>query len=164
MAEKLETRIVVFVNIRDETGRLLLQRRSNTGFMDGYYDFACSGHVDVGESVLEAAVREAREEIGIIARPDDLKLVHINQNYLDRPYANFTFELHEWEGEPTICEPEKCNDLSYFAPDALPEKCTLNVRLNERNGFSSELTYSKVTPENLADIMGANYDELYLRQ
>ena len=163
MAEKLVTRMAVFIMIRDDQGRLLLQQRANTGYMDGYYDFACSGHVDEGETIIEAAVRELKEEIGITAKAEDLKLVHINQNYLDRAYANFTFELRAWEGEPTICEPDKCSDLAYFAPDNLPEKCTLGVRVNERAGFSSELGYSKVTPDNYEQYMGEGSLASFLR-
>lgn len=157
MAEKLLTRMAVFIVIRDEADRLLLQQRANSGYLDGYYDFACSGHVDEGEGMWEAAVRELKEELGITAREADLKLVHINQSYLDRPYADFTFELREWQGTPTICEPEKCSDLDYFAPDNLPDLCTLNVRVNQHVGFGSELTYSKVTPENYREYMGVPY-------
>lgn len=149
--------MAVFIILRDKQGRLLLQQRTNTGYLDGYYDFGCSGHVDEGEDMLEAAVRELKEEIGVTAKLEDLKLVHINQNYLDRPYANFTFELHSWQGEPRICEPEKCSDLAYFAVDDLPKKCTLNVRVNQRFGFGSELTYSKVTPRNYQTYMGELY-------
>jgi 8-oxo-dGTP diphosphatase len=154
MPDKLTTRMAIFVNIRDDNGRLLLQQRANTGYRDGFYDFACSGHVDEGEGLLEAAVRELKEELGIVACEADLRLVHVNQTFVDRPYANFTFELREWEGEAEIKEPEKCSDLAFFSPDSLPEHCTLNVRVNQKHGFSSELHYSKVTPLNYQEYMG----------
>jgi 8-oxo-dGTP diphosphatase len=163
MAEKLRSLMAVFVNIRDENGRMLLQQRVNTGYRDGYYDYSCSGHVDEGESVLEAAVRELSEELGIDAKAEDLKLVHIMQAFLDIPYTNFTFELDRFEGIPSIREPEKCSDLSYFAPDALPELCTPNLRMNEKSGFSRELTFSKLTPENYQYYMGESYED-YLRK
>lgn len=139
--------------IRNDAGEILLQQRANTSYLDGYYDFACSGHADNGESIKEAAVREAAEEIGIVVDPENLKLVHINSNFIDTPYLNFTFELKQWQGTPEIREPEKCSDLAYFAPDRLPEKCTLNVRVNQRVGFNHELTYSKVTLEDYDQIL-----------
>lgn len=159
MPEKIISRMAVFVIIRKPTGELLLQQRANTGYMDGFYDLSCSGHVDEGESIREAAIRELAEEIGVKATEDDLQLIHINQNFLDQTYANFTFLVDKWQGEPTLCEPEKCSDLDYFAPDALPEKCTLSVRVNQRYRFGPELTYSKVTPDNYAEYMGVEYGQ-----
>ena len=43
---------------------VLLQLRQHTGFMDGHWACAAAGHVEAGESVLAAAVREAAEELG----------------------------------------------------------------------------------------------------
>lgn len=130
----------------------MLQQRANTGYLDGYYDFP-SGHVEDKESIRTAAVRELAEESGLTVREEDLRLVHINQNFHDTPYVNFAFVADKWEGEPSVCEPEKCSDSQFFAPADLPEKCTLNVRLNERAGFGNNLTYSLVTLENYEQIM-----------
>lgn len=152
--EKLLTRSAVFIILRNEAGEILLQQRANTGYLDGYYDFTCSGHVDEGESIHEAAIRELTEEIGVTADPADLRLVHINQNFIDIPYFNFTFELSKWRGTPTIMEPHKCSDLSFFAINALPEKCTLNVRVNERENFDSNLTFSKITKADYEKLFG----------
>ena len=44
---------------------VLLQLRQNTGYRDGHWAAAAAGHVEHGESVLVAAVREAEEEIGL---------------------------------------------------------------------------------------------------
>ena len=45
--------------------KVLLQKRMNTGFMDGYYDATVSGHIEANESITQAALRETREEIGL---------------------------------------------------------------------------------------------------
>ncbi|MBR3254145.1 NUDIX domain-containing protein [Candidatus Saccharibacteria bacterium] len=55
---------------------LLWQKRSET--IDRYprdYDFSAGGHVDLGETVVEAAVRETREEIGAEISAEDLHFV-----------------------------------------------------------------------------------------
>jgi 8-oxo-dGTP diphosphatase len=53
----------VFVAVREERGRLLLVRRSASGGWE-----LPGGHVDVGESAVGAAVREAAEEAGVRVR------------------------------------------------------------------------------------------------
>jgi 8-oxo-dGTP diphosphatase len=50
----------VFVAARDEHDRLLLVRRRDTGTWE-----LPGGRVDVGESAVDAAVRETREEAGV---------------------------------------------------------------------------------------------------
>jgi hypothetical protein len=48
----------------DGDGQVLFGRRQNTGFEDGAWHLP-SGHLEAGESVVAALVREAKEEIGI---------------------------------------------------------------------------------------------------
>ncbi|MFM9262714.1 NUDIX domain-containing protein [Rhodococcus sp. 5A-K4] len=52
---------------------VLLQLREGTGFMDGYWAHAAAGHVELGESALDAAVREAAEELGVELLSSELK-------------------------------------------------------------------------------------------
>lgn len=50
-------------------GRVLLQLRRNTGYMDGCWVAGAAGHVEHGETVQDCAVREVDEEHGVIAEP-----------------------------------------------------------------------------------------------
>jgi len=160
--ERAMFRAAVFVIIRDEEGRVLLQRRACTGFMDGYYDFP-SGHVDAGESFIEAAVRELAEETGLLAQEKDLEVLHINQNYLDNPYINIVFAAKKWNGTPEILEHDKCDEQQFFALDALPEKCTLAVRYVEQAGWTGGPHLSKITPVEFQKLIGVMPDEIYGR-
>jgi 8-oxo-dGTP diphosphatase len=160
MAERFKTTVAVFVGLRDRKGEILLQQRANTGFMDGFWDFSASGHLEAGESIRECAIRELKEEIGVDADEDDLKLVHINQNKFDLPYLNFTFMLDKWQGEPKICEPDKCSGLRYFATDNLPDKCTVNVRVNQHDNFSDDMLYSYVDKDNYEEMVGQKFEDI----
>ena len=69
---------IVFLYRVNHEGELefLWQRRSEE--IDRYpgdWDFSAGGHVNLGESVVEAAAREAREEIGIKVDERELKFV-----------------------------------------------------------------------------------------
>jgi len=55
----------VHVLVHDPAGRLFLQKRSlSKDTFPGCWDSSCSGHVDAGETYLEAARRELGEELG----------------------------------------------------------------------------------------------------
>ena len=85
MAEKYYSRLAVNLVLTrmNEEGKkeILLQLRQNTGYMDNMYDFACSGHVEKGESFAAALVRETKEEIGIIIKEEDLVFLAVNHHY-----------------------------------------------------------------------------------
>lgn len=151
-------RAAVFAIIRDDKNRVLLHRRKNTGYMDGYYDFP-SGHVDPGEGFATAAVRELQEETSLQASEADLRLKHLNLNNTDFPYINAVFDVEKWQGEPNIMEPNKCDDMGFFAPDALPEKCTLAVRYVEQAGFDVRGTTSYFDQDGFKALMGIDFTD-----
>jgi isopentenyldiphosphate isomerase len=56
--------------------RVLLQLRASTKVNHpSLWDVSVAGHVDAGESAIDAAIREAREELGIALRADELRHV-----------------------------------------------------------------------------------------
>ena len=105
--------------------QVLLQRRSNTGFMDEHWAAAAAGHVEAGESCTAAAAREAAEELGIEVAQDDLVAlctVHRHQE-TDRPVdqrVDFFFICRRWLGEPALRE-TKASALQWYDVVALPE-------------------------------------------
>jgi 8-oxo-dGTP diphosphatase len=108
--------------VRD--GRVLLTRRRDTNpIFDGRWHLP-SGKLDAGESVLDAAIREADEEVGVLIDPTDLRHVHtlhVNGSGPEPRFGVF-FETRRWEGEPTNREPAKCSAVTWFPLDALPEE------------------------------------------
>jgi ADP-ribose pyrophosphatase YjhB (NUDIX family) len=100
-------------------GETLLLRRYQTGWQDGNYSVV-AGHVEAAESVREAAIREAREEAGVVIDPDDLELVHVVHRLSDEERLSFFFLARAWQGEPFNAEPDKCDDMIWVNIDALP--------------------------------------------
>ncbi len=149
----------VFIVVRDDQGRVLLHRRKNTGYMDGYYDFP-SGHIDPGEGFTTAAVRELAEETSLQAAEEDMRLKHLNLNHTDFPYINAVFDAEKWQGEPKVMEPKKCDDMGFFALDALPKKCTLAVRYTEQAGFDAQGTTSYFDRDAFEALMGIKFSDV----
>ena len=56
---------IVKVLLRDKEGNILLQLRGADVLSPNCWDFSASGHVDVGEDYLQAALRELKEELSI---------------------------------------------------------------------------------------------------
>jgi 8-oxo-dGTP diphosphatase len=104
---------------------VLLQLRQNTGYMDDYWAMAAAGHVEAGESVFDAAVRETREELGVDVRAEDLRAICTMHRTI-APHGpidervDFFFSCTQWSGEPTIAEPKKVAALQWFDLAALP--------------------------------------------
>lgn len=112
----------VFVAIIKD-GKVLLLRRANTGWIDGWYDLP-AGHLEDQEGLKEGAARELYEEAGLSVKPKDLKLIHIYQNHNnpEAPHYGYIFLAKKWEGEPRIMEKNKCDDIDFFPIDNLPKK------------------------------------------
>jgi 8-oxo-dGTP pyrophosphatase MutT (NUDIX family) len=126
MADRFMVVPAVYVYLLRETaaGReVLLHLRANTGFMDGCWA-AVAGHVERGESVYDAAAREAAEEVGVA----DLALEPWCAMQRRRPTGDpldervdYFFTATSWSGEPRIIEPHKSADLRWFPLAALPD-------------------------------------------
>ena len=54
---------------------LLFQKRAEGIQFGGFYDASTGGHIDEGEDPLTAAIREAKEEIGLTITPEELRFV-----------------------------------------------------------------------------------------
>lgn len=104
---------------------VLLQQRANTGYMDGHWAAGAAGHVELGETSEGAAVREAREELGVVIAPEDLTFVTVMERTsgTDDPVeqrVDWFWTARRWGGEPTLMEPGKSASLRWWPLDALP--------------------------------------------
>ena len=143
MPERFRVVPAAYVILRrdDPEPQVLLQLRQNTGCMDGHWATAAAGHVEAEESVHEAAVREAVEELGVTIAVDDLEPLcgmhrtGANHRAIDER-VDWFFACRRWQGEPRLVEPEKAADLRWFALDALPDP----VVPHERYVFEHLLT------------------------
>lgn len=129
---------------------VLLSRRFNTGFMDGMYGLP-AGHGEEFESLIDCAIREAKEEIGVNLKREDLRLGHIMNRYsgiyskdcrIDGFFVleNYDENLH---GPIVNMEPEKCDDLSWYAMDNLPENIIPYIKIALEN-INNKIIFSEV--------------------
>lgn len=121
MTERYLSIVDVHVILRRE-GTILLPRRAGNVYATGMLCLP-SGHLEDGESVLSAAVRETKEETGIALEPAALRLVlSIHERHPGTTHARIglAFEPESWHGEPVNAEPGKCSEFLWADPACLP--------------------------------------------
>ena len=114
----------VYGIVKNPEGKILFQRRANSGFNDGILQLP-SGHIEWEESYFEALQREMLEEIGIELQESDVKLCHIlhRVNRGNRVYFDIFFEIQNYIWNIQNKEPHKCTELDFFDlshPDITP--------------------------------------------
>jgi ADP-ribose pyrophosphatase YjhB (NUDIX family) len=97
-----------------QDGKILLTKRED-------FEIWClpGGAVDEGESIVQAAIREAREETGL-----EVKLTRLIGVY-SRPGWPGGAHIISFAAEPVggefKADPSEVIDMSYFAPDEIPD-------------------------------------------
>lgn len=134
---------VLMMLIKDDS--ILLLRRANTGWADGNYTIP-SGHIDEGEGVISAGIRETKEEVGINVHKNSITFAHVlyrkDQND-ERVYVDFFLKASNWSGEPSNIETGMCDEVKWFKLDNLPENIVPFVR-DAIQAHSSNVYFSEV--------------------
>lgn len=107
--------VVVYVeNLKEE---ILVQVR-----MSGDFDHSSAGHVDVGESYLDAAKRELKEELGI----ENVELVSIRKG-ISKESSRGKNRTHVFEAflcvaEPNTLQKDEVNNVFWADPNEILKK------------------------------------------
>ena len=102
--------------------QLLLSLRKNIS-SDRLYGLV-AGHVDEGETITNAIIREAKEEADVTISPQDIEFTTVCHSYTQnngRQIIQFYILCKKWSGEIKNNEPDKCGDLSFFQLSKLPD-------------------------------------------
>ena len=98
-------------------GQVLLGRRRGAHGA-GTYAW-CGGHLEFGETLEACAVREVREETGLVVA--SLKLLCVsNIMAYDNHYLDFEFLTEVEPGQPQVLEPDRIESWEWYELDNLP--------------------------------------------
>jgi len=122
--------------VRPSDGKILLTRRSRTQSSPGYWDFA-GGHVESGETEIQAAIREGREELGGLPA---LKIDAEPVWWAPNPFFAFAIFQAQMdasgEGWKPVLNPEH-DQYGWFSPEDLPMPSLPGVHAGVRYFFGS---------------------------
>ncbi len=135
-------------------GDVLLLRRHNTGWIDGSFDLP-AGHLEDQEKLRDGAIRELKEETGLVANPKDLFLIHVYQNHHNPklPHYGYIFATKKWQGEPKITEPHKCNEMGFFPLAKLPKETAPYIKAALKDLNSTRVSDSYWPPGSISQGM-----------
>jgi len=133
MAPAANSRVpAVNVVVTDERGRLLMIRRTDNG------NWALpGGAIDLGESLVQAAVRETAEETGIACEvtglvgiyTDPKHLIHYTSNDEVREEFSIVLTARALAGEPTPSS--ESSEVHWFEPQAVGQ-LTMDRSMRQR--------------------------------
>ena len=112
----------VYLIIKNNKNEILFQRRQGTKLWPGFLALP-AGHIDEGENVYDAVVREAKEELNITISMENIidTFVVNRRNKSIPPYYDVYFEIDSYIGDIIINEPEKCSELKWIKVEDLPD-------------------------------------------
>lgn len=110
---------VVGVVIINDKNEILLQKRSRFKRANPGKWGICGGKVDLGETPLDAGIRETLEEIGILLNKDELKFLSMDTN----EKAHFTVYYVRKNVDIDECkiQEEELEEVRYFKIEELEE-------------------------------------------
>ena len=108
-----EVKKVAVICLIQKDGKYLFVKRGHTGKCDGFYMLP-GGHVDEGETILQACARELKEELDIVVKPQDLVFRLAEPT---KTHTHFFFEVLSYEGNIKNNEPQKHDDVAFLPLD-----------------------------------------------
>src|SRR3989344_3644139 len=135
---KLSLSVFLFLIKRNE---VLLIKRSNTGWMDGFYSIP-AGALDGKENLVQAIIREAKEEVNVSIAKKDITLVHTMHNITHgEEWIGTFFVTNKWKGKLKDNEPEKHSEIRWVSLDNLPRNTIPYVK-QACKAFKNKKVYS----------------------
>jgi 8-oxo-dGTP pyrophosphatase MutT (NUDIX family) len=109
-------RMLVRVHTILRTGDRVVFTRRAAGLAAGGRWQLPGGHVEEGESVVAAAIRETLEEVGVRLAPADTRFVHAVNHRVATGATRLAlfFEAAGWTGEPRNAEPATCDGIGLY--------------------------------------------------
>lgn len=108
---------VVHLHVFDQQGRLYLQKRADTkDIQPGKWDTSVGGHVDEGETIEAALLREANEELGLTDIQPTFLFKYPFRSSVEYELVHTYFLVND---QPLKPDPEEISEGLFWTKDAI---------------------------------------------
>lgn len=145
--------VVVFIVSSDNKNVLLQLRSAQKKLWPNLWDVAAGGHVDAGELGHQAALREAKEELGLDLRSEDLEFigattsVNLIGDVINNHYNEYYVAHVDLDTQNLRIQPEEVQDVKWVPVNELAERVANNFDgLTDKGGcWNHILHYLQMT-------------------
>lgn len=120
------------VYLFNDQGQILIQERAARGLLRNLLDHSSAGHVDPGETYLQTAHRELREELGTEAK--DLEPLGQCRSSEVEGRVKHMFMVYRMRGEPGKLSPEEVKSVYWANPHEVWEDMKLDPENKKYTG------------------------------
>ena len=110
---------VVGVVIINENNEILLQKRSKFKKVNPSKWGICGGKVEIGETTLDAGIRETFEEIGILLKKDEFEFLSMDTN--EKSHFTVYYVRKNVDIDECRIQEEELEEVKYFKIEELKE-------------------------------------------
>ncbi len=108
----------VCVIVFDKTGKKILLGKRKNSYRAGMYGVP-GGRLELIESLIDCGKRELLEETGLQA--NSLQYLGVVRELQDGyTFIHFVYTCTDYNGEPKVIEPEKCESWNWYSLNELP--------------------------------------------
>lgn len=124
----------VHIWIVNDRNEILLQKRSaNKDLNPNKWDISCAGHLSAGESSLEGAVREIKEELGIEVTNDQLQLLttlkresRYSLTFINKEFKDVYLLCFSVDVDKVQLQEEEVSEIKYVSVQEIKDMITKN--------------------------------------
>ena len=112
--------LVVLALIQNSKDEILVQKRSIQ--KGGEYGLT-SGHPKSGENSLNGIITEIKEELGVEALPQELKLMYSTRDDNNKCFYDLYYLQKDYEKEDMLLQKEEVDKVYWFSEEKIDELC-----------------------------------------
>ena len=132
--------LVVLALIQNSKDEILVQKRSIQ--KGGEYGLT-SGHPKSGENSLNGIITEIKEELGVEALPQELKLMYSTRDDNNKCFYDLYYLQKDYEKEDMLLQKEEVDKVYWFSEEKIDELCK-NGEFKESHIEAYEILMKKI--------------------